>query len=309
MGNKITNEDFIKIMSKKRPDTDVLGKYINMKTKITVKCKICGHIWDATPNSLLHSSNCPICSRDKRIKNGDVFKEELLSKNPNITLISKYTGTKNKVRCMCNICSYVWEALPHCLIHGLTGCPNCNHLSQFKEHSTFIEELSEINPNIEILSKYRRNSEKVKCKCKKDGSIWFARPSHLLIGKGCPICKESKGERKITDFLSKNNIDYIPQYSFEGLVGINGGMLSYDFYLPNYNMLIEYQGEFHDGSIPRTYLSDDDYKRQKEHDKRKKRFAIDNDFRLLEIWYWDFNKIENILAKNLNVGEQYGEYE
>ena len=40
---------------------------------------------------------------------------------------------------------------------------------------------------------------------------------------------------------------------------------------------------------------------QKEHDKRKRNYAKDNNIKLLEIWYWDFNNIENILIKELNL--------
>ena len=39
---------------------------------------------------------------------------------------------------------------------------------------------------------------------------------------------------------------------FDGLVGLNNKNLSYDFYLPQYNLLIEYQGEQHEKPIDFT---------------------------------------------------------
>jgi hypothetical protein len=114
---------------------------------------------------------------------------------------------------------------------------------------------------------------------------------------GCPECNKSKGEEKIKEIFDNNNISYFSQKSFDNLTGIKGGLLSYDFYLPNYNLLIEYQGEFHDGNTRRQ--SKNDIIRQQEHDKRKKQYAIDNNINLLEIWYWDYDNIEEILESEL----------
>ena len=72
----------------------------------------------------------------------------------------------------------------------------------------------------------------------------------------------------------------------------------YDFYLPEHNLLIEYQGQFHDGTAHQQ--SKKEFERQQEHDKRKREYAKDNNIKLLEIWYYDFDNIEEILNKELN---------
>lgn len=75
------------------------------------------------------------------------------------------------------------------------------------------------------------------------------------------------------------------------------GKLSYDFWLINYNILIEYQGQFHDGGAGEyTKIN---LKKQQEHDRRKKEYAKNNNIELLEIWYWDFDKIEEILTNKI----------
>ena len=80
--------------------------------------------------------------------------------------------------------------------------------------------------------------------------------------------------------------------------GIGGGLLSYDFYIKKYNILIEYQGEFHDGTA--WQQTEIDFLYQQEHDKRKKQYAEEHCINLLEIWYWDYENIEQILNKVLN---------
>ena len=135
----------------------------------------------------------------------------------------------------------------------------------------------------------------------------------------CPECQYSKGEEVISNyFISKGFIKisqkdfelltqdkynvnyYIPQKEFDGLIGLKGGLLSYDFYLPKYNLLIEYQGIQHEQYTPGLHKSKKDFEKQLEHDKRKKEYANDNNINLFEIWYYDFDRIEEILEIVLN---------
>lgn len=115
----------------------------------------------------------------------------------------------------------------------------------------------------------------------------------------CRDCTISKGEQKIKEWLIENNIRFIPQKEFKDLKGMRNGLLSYDFYLPEYNLLIEYQGEQHEKFIKGFYKTKEDFERQLEHDKRKKEYAKDNNIKLLEIWYYDFENIEEILNNTL----------
>ena len=69
----------------------------------------------------------------------------------------------------------------------------------------------------------------------------------------CPECNYSKGEERINEkliaesftkiledeyneiIILDNQVYYIPQKTFEGLVGLGNGLLSYDFYILKYN--------------------------------------------------------------------------
>lgn len=118
----------------------------------------------------------------------------------------------------------------------------------------------------------------------------------------CPECQFSKGEKRIEEWLNINNFikgeDYIPQKEFDGLTGLGNSNLSYDFYLPNYNLLIEYQGEQHEKPID-FFGGEKQFKKQQEHDRRKKEYANNNKIKLLPIWYWNYENIESILNKKL----------
>ena len=135
------------------------------------------------------------------------------------------------------------------------------------------------------------------CDC---GEEIIVRSSALLHGytKSCG-CMKSHGEYYISTYLLSNSINFEKQKKFSDLLGVGGGNLSYDFYLPNHNMLIECQGEQHERPIE-YFGGEEQFAIQQEHDRRKREYAKDNGYRLLEISYKDYNNIENILTKAIN---------
>ncbi len=92
------------------------------------------------------------------------------------------------------------------------------------------------------LNDYKSLHSKIEMKCKK-GHIFNQKASNHLQGKGCPICKESLGERIIKKYLENFNIKYNRQKEFEDCKNINN--LKFDFYLPDINSIIEYDGIQH----------------------------------------------------------------
>ena len=116
----------------------------------------------------------------------------------------------------------------------------------------------------------------------------------------CPYCDIPKGESAIKDFLLELNQNFISHKTFDGLYGVGGGKLSYDFYLPELNILIEYQGEQHEHPIE-IFGGAEQFKMQQEHDKRKREYALQYHINLLEIWYYDFKNINQILTQYIKL--------
>ena len=84
------------------------------------------------------------------------------------------------------------------------------------------------------------------------------------------------------------------------MLGVHNGLLSYDFYIPNYNYLFEFQGRQHEEPID-FFGGEEQFKIQQEHDRRKREYAKEHNINLLEIWYYDIDNIEDILTKTLNL--------
>ena len=297
-----SHEDFISDLKDINPDIEILGKYKNINTKIQCRCKKCGYLWETTPNSLMQGKGCHLCANKKigllKIKSNDEFIEQMKLLNPNIKVLSKYNGNRKKVDCLCLIDNHKWEATPSNLLHGY-GCPVCSNKRisklRLKPQNDFILEMKLKHPNITVLGKYTGTNNKILCKCNDCGNEWHTTPSCLLTkNSGCPSCSSSNGEKIIKEYLFLNNIHNISQKRFDDLFGVNGGKLSYDFYIPDYNLLIEFQGIQHEKPIE-YFGGEQRLANQQEHDRRKRQYAKDNNIRLLEIWYYDIDNIQNIL--------------
>lgn len=273
-------------------------EYINMTTKVTCLCEICNYQWAVFPYSLCDGTSCPKCAGVLR-KTHDEFISEINVKNPNIEILDKYINNNTLIKCRCKIDGYEWNACPTNLLRG-SGCYVCGVRQKCKSHTDFVNEVKNINNSVKIIGKYINSKTRIKSHCQICGHIWNPLPDSLLRGSGCPKCNFSRGENYIYNFLNLHEILFEPQKRFEGLVGINNGQLSYDFYLPKYSALIEYQGEQHYRSID-YYGGDEHLEKQIEHDTRKREYAEQNNIKLIEIPYWDFDNIEQILSKELGL--------
>ena len=141
----------------------------------------------------------------------------------------------------------MFEQRPHNHLKG-QGCPVCNieDLANTKRLSTkeVIKLSSKIHDNKYDYSLliYKNNKTKIKIICPIHGEF-LQSPIIHMIGSGCPKCNTSKGESKIVKYLNDNQIDYLHQKTFDECKYKN--KLRFDFYLPKYNLAIEYDGEQH----------------------------------------------------------------
>ena len=121
---------------------------------------------------------------------------------------------------------------------------------------------------------------------------------NFISGKRCPSCGNNyKGEIKVKKILDSYNIVSIQQYKFKDCKDIRE--LPFDFYLPDYDVLIEYDGIQH-FDIERAFKKDKFWDTVI-HDAMKNSYCKDNNIKLIRIPYWEFDNIENILKQELNL--------
>ena len=100
-------------------------------------------------------------------------------------------------------------------------------------------------------------------------------------------CSRSHGEVKIANILEQLQIDFIKEYSYEDLKSNKNKKLRFDFYLPEYNTLIEFQGRQHYENTGGFF--DELFEELVERDKMKKEYCKNNNIKLIEIPYSDYD--------------------
>lgn len=190
-----THDDFVKKVKNVRPDVEVLGRFVNVNSRLLVRCRKCGNSWDAIPAQLLSGYGCRKCGTEnahaKFRKTQKEFVEEMKNINPDVEVVGEYKGRHSKVTVRCTKCKNIWDAVAGSLLSG-RGCPICRRKQAGqkvrKSSDSFIMRLQDINPDIEVLGLYEKAHNPINVRCKVCGYEWCPVAGSLLAGQGCPVC-------------------------------------------------------------------------------------------------------------------------
>jgi hypothetical protein len=216
--------------------------------------------------------------------------------------LSVYVGLKTKIKIICPIHG-IFEQTPGHHLYRKQGCPICGLTKLSNKSKLLIEEVidrcKKIHNNFYSYYKienYNGVRDKIKIICPNHGefeqTIW-----HHMNGHGCPKCKNSLGEQKIENYLISKNIQYIPQKKFDDCKGIKR-RLPFDFFIPDLNILIEYNGIQH--YIPqKNFGGECSFQKICRTDLIKKEYSQNKNIKLLIIPYYEERNIIEILQKEL----------
>lgn len=313
MAKRKTLKNFIEELSTINSNIEVLGNYINAKTKIECRCKIHNNIFYPTSDHLLQGRvGCPICAKEHRDqshkpKTHEQFIKDVSEKNPNIKIIGKYNGALNSIRCKCRICDNEFDQFARKVIEGV-GCPICANVRIIKginDIATTNPELLKYFKNSEDAYKYHKGSKaKVIFKCPDCGfekEISIMQVSKLGIFS-CPKCSDgisypNKFSRNLLQQLPVKNVKY--EYSPDWAKPYR-----YDNYFEfnNNKYILEMDGGFH---YIKYYKSNLSLEETKHIDKFKDKLAKDHNITMIRIncFYSEknyiINNIKNSLLSNL----------
>ena len=206
----------------------------------------------------------------------------------------KHSYTKAKCQCECGAIS---ETKLSYITNGRSKDCGCGRKETLKEVRTknlvgqrfgklvVVEMLEERNKNGRI-------SYRCKCDCGNEVNVLGnSLTTYHTLSCGCLV---SYWNMYIQQFLEENKIKYMSEY----IIYIGDNYYRYDFYLPQYNLFIEYDGKQHYEPV-RFFGNDEDakyvYERTKEHDEIKNRYCEENNINLLRIPYWETKNIETII--------------
>jgi len=269
-----------------------LVKYKTAHIKVKIICSEHG-IFEQKPNRHLSGDGCSKCSGNYNYTNNEfIEKVNKIHNNKYNYSLTNYNSRNNFIKIICPEHG-IFEQNAGSHLQGV-GCKKCYHEKMTYDTETFIKLAKEKHGNLYDYSlvNYKHSTKKVKIICKNHGIFEQTAHTHLR-GAGCPICKSSRGENEVRLFLENNNVEFEPQKTFEDCKNLN--YLPFDFYLPEYNMCIEYDGMQHFKPI-QFFGGEKALKLTKDHDKIKSKYCKDNNIKLLRIKYNE--NVENKLKSS-----------
>lgn len=265
-------------------------KYVNNHTKVRIFCKDCQeYFWILPGNHISLKQGHGKCNFGYK-RSSEEYKEELeklCGDKLDFSLSNIKKGSDN-IEIICKEKSHHFWRSPQSVLAGHTSCPYCsgNYIKSTEEYKRFLQEyfgdsydFSEVN--------YKNRLSPVKIIC-PDHGMFLRTPASILdvIREGksilCPHCSRSEGEKKIKEYLENHNINYFTQHKFKECKYQKE--LPFDFYLPDYNLCIEYQGKQHYQPI-KTWGGENTFKKVNKRDSIKKKFCLEKGINFLEIKY------------------------
>lgn len=288
--------------------------------RVTVICDYCGKEYTTRYccyQKGIEANQKNACSHCACAKRHDITFEEdrnihfdklknILSENGYslITTIDEYTSVKMTVKYICPKHGEQTGLLDN-IVHG-HFCNACGNEASSLKQSLLPDQvetyINSVNGNTLLNKDEYINARvinlKILCRC---GNIFVTSYNNYACGSKnknrCDICTKniSAGEYRISNFLDENYINYIAEYRFMDCRDIKP--LPFDFYLPEYNCCIEFDGEQHF----RAAFGQEAFESTQIHDKIKNEYCSNNCIKLIRIPYTEINNIESILCKELKL--------
>jgi very-short-patch-repair endonuclease/uncharacterized protein YozE (UPF0346 family) len=267
---------------------EILSEYKSHYVKIQIKHKICGNTFSQTAYKHLYQNKCPVCFGHNRLSK-EILQEKSDEKyNGEYEILGEYINNATKILIKHKICNSEYYQVPNNHLRN-RRCFSCYGTPK-KTNESFQEESNKVHKNDYILlSDYIESNDIVTLlhkRCDKEFDVIAY--SHIK-GAKCPFCFHSKGEDEISDFLTKYKMKYNNQKSFDNCqFRIK---LRFDFYLPELNICIEFDGEQHFKPI-KWFGGEKAFEECIIKDEIKNKFCEDNGIKLLRISY-----LENVELK------------
>lgn len=293
---------------------------IHFQENVVIHCLKHDYYTQKKVGTLKTGSNptiCPFCQNKKPIRipisliKKECYKHNLEFcglKDESSLNLEEWTliNSKTSIYCKCN--KHEKFLTNYDSITSGRNCPFCAHEKVGKRSRLKIDEvikrLNENNCDLEKIE-YSEIGSVVYYRCRfHQDVIQRTLLGNLTARYGCPLCSSSKGERKIRSVLKDFNIKFQEQKTFDGCVFKK--KLRFDFYLPDYNLCIEYQGAQH--YQPPIQWGDkklspeeqqDEFSLIQKRDYIKKKYCKENNITLLEISYKNYKRIKEIIWQEI----------
>ena len=313
-----SHAQFVIDLNEINPNIEVIGNYINIDTKVKVRCLIDGYEWNADPRKLLRGCKCAVCTNHKvmtGVNDIATTRHDLIKyfKNPN-EANKHMSGSDKIIDIICPSCGYEDTIRIGNLARFGFSCPQCYEAKYgrrrvprgYWNEDTMKEYLNDNCRGYRLLDiKYPdqngNDSLKVYIKCPNSShKPYWAYWKNIVTGYTCLLCYledcMSHGEHMAESIFKKHNIKFELQKRFDDCKDKN--TLPFDFYLPEYNLIVEIMGEQHEYPIE-LFGGQKGFEKRVAHDKFKRDYLKLHNIHILDIWYYEFDKMEELILNKI----------
>lgn len=295
MGTLLSKEQFQELLQEINPYSkfEVL-EYTGMAQPVRIHCLECGKIKEYK-NGNQAKTQINLCQ--ERHFYSAQQKAEYFAQQYHYKILQWNSEKARYAKLQCLECGAIYYRQHTHLIANPNHCPECKNAAE-KQTLTKEQAQSKINEifgeNEYQLLQYTsyHKSALYKHAC---GFAWKGCYASFLKSRGCPKCfgQKSKGEIAIGKWLKDNQIIFIEQQTLE----YPYKRYKFDFYLPDYNLAIEYQGEQHYKDKSKVW---EPLNKIQERDAIKRQYCQEHGIELLEIDYKNYDNISQILSSKFN---------
>lgn len=269
------------------------------------RCLDCGLRIEVKTNELFRARRKHICTKC-HYKRADTKRNEdkvisLLSAQ-GFTNIEFYMEDSKGIRhhmvhYVCGKCNRVNTRRVANLLRQKEFCGYCSGHKQSKDTDEFRQELyTKYGNSFELLSEYVNATTPIRIRCNNCGFIRDIKPPAFLESGYCPKCgdKSSRGEKAIAQFLTEHGIQFETQKYFKDWdIGIH----YFDFYVPQFNLVIEYHGRQHYEYVEYFHHTLTEFNERCQKDNEKKQAALEHGLNYVSISHKLYSQLNVILPK------------
>lgn len=270
----------------------------NNKRRARFKCPFCGSEFDCVIESVKRNLT-KSCGCQRKVASGHVLDltGQRFGRLVALTPFSEPRKNKRPLRkwiCKCE-CGNIISVPTDRLTSGHTK--SCGCLVNDTSRTVHTKDITGIRSGL-LVARYRLDKQDERgnyywhCSC-DCGRFIEVRTTDILTHRisscGCEI---SRGETLVKDILNKENISFETQYVFTDCINPQtGARLKFDFYLPDYNCCIEYDGTQHFQEC--QWTKSEGLEKIQTRDKIKNIFCSSNNIRLIRIPYTDYGILDS----------------
>ncbi len=286
----------------------VISEQYKWDIPIDILCSTCDLIYSKQYCSILNGQRCLHCQKNKQPfksnRLGFKFVSNYIKQSGDILISDKYVNGTTKLDFICGKANHTFSMNWTNYQQG-QRCRYCNNDNLSEQRRTTIEDINKYIESrgatlIDGGNDYKNVYSRITIKCNTCEYISSLLYISYKLSNGCSSCnqkKYSKGEQHIAEYLKNHNITYIAQATFEGCK--SKYLLKFDFYLPEHNLCIEYDGMQHYEPVE-YFGGQKGFESSQIRDEIKNTYCRNNNINLVRIRY-DEKNINGVLDKLFNI--------